>query len=503
MAPDESRLEEAEMEDCTVLDEIQQMVVERAAALGLRFKAVRFEHCATTLDRLKVLRDEVYSLAPNFINMDYPYWEQGWASFPQMYSTTWHRDIQGEFTQVNDFATSDHPIDTLPQNCTSFDRSSLSLYRNYLKSLVYWLKKFRYIKAPHTWYDNSYKRKWDWTKSWNWGEWKQETHATINGSTYVEDVDESTLRSQQDGVIRREGPRELPGQGYFQVSWQESGFMRKSYDYKDAGDNSKPLTEVQWGEHVYEVGQTGDGVPGNLTTANPTSYEVDLLWFIIPQSNQYTEHEGKGLLVSDTQDDLVTDKEHWGNYHRWGPNDMYGAWEWHAVAGTGQLQVLQKDFINGEFKETYDSTNVWSTPGYNRRSTKTIVKTNWTDNGDRSAVVQNTTEQDTDTNQPYDNNRWRQYSEFQTFGLVQYNSEAWPCVNAGSIAPHKSLTYHVCDQNSLPSPSYQFNWDYVPNDTYDWGIDDTSHVTINANTFWWPILDMKDYIIPEPEEPGE
>ena len=308
MAPDESRLEEAEMEDCTVLDEIQRMVVERAGALGLRLPAVRFEHCATMLDRLKVLRDEVYTLAPNFINMDYPYWEQGWASFPRMYSTTWHRDIQEEFTQVNDFATSDHPIDTLPQNCTSFDRPSLRLYRNYLKSLVYWLKKFRYIKAPHTWYDRSYKRKWVWTQSWDWVSWKQKPHATINGSTSVEDVDESTLRSQQDGVVRKEGPGELPRKGYLQVTWQESGWMRKSHDHKDAGDNSKPLTETVEGEHVYEVGQYGDGVPGNLTTANPTSYEADLLWFIVPESNRYFGHEGNGLLVSDKQDDLVLQK---------------------------------------------------------------------------------------------------------------------------------------------------------------------------------------------------
>lgn len=500
MAPDTQQLNNATLEDCTVLDGIQEMVRTRASALGLRLSPVPFYHCATTLDRLKVLRDEVYTLAPNFINMDYPYWEQGWASFPKMYSVTWQKNLQREFIKVNDLAMGGHPIDTLPQNCSTFDQDSVQLYRTYLKNLVYWLEKFRYIKATKTWYDRSYKRRWDWTQGWDWSTWQQTTHATVNG-TYVEGVTDAELRSVQEGLVRREGPRPLPNVGYLQVTWQEYGFMRKSHDHKDAGDNSKPLTETLEGEHVYEVGQGGDGVPGNLTTRNPTAYEADLLWFIVPESNRYSGHEGKGLLVSDTQDALVTNKEHFGSYHRWGPNDMYGAWYWHAVAGTGQYQVLQKDFVNGAFKETYDRTNVWSTPGYNRRSTRTTVKTNWTPTGDRSAVVENTTEQDTETNQPYFNKRDRQYFEPQTFGLVLFDPEERPCFNAGTIAPHGSLTYHVCDQDSLPAPSYQFKWDYVPNNTYDWGINDESHITINANTLWYPVLDLKSYTIPDPEDP--
>jgi hypothetical protein len=499
VAPDTQQLNNTTLEDCTVLDGIQEMVRARAAALGLRLSPVPFYHCATTLDRLKVLRDEVYTLAPNFINMDYPYWEQGWASFPKMYSVTWQKDLYGEFIKVNDLAMGGHPIDTLPQNCSTFDQDSVQLYRTYLKNLVYWLEKFRYIKATKTWYDRSYKREWDWTQSWDGVSWRQAPYATVNG-THVEGVTDAELRSVQEGLVMKEGPVPLPIEGYFQVTWQEYGHMRKFYDFKDSYSDPKPLTEALEGEHVYKVGKAGDGVPGNLTTANPTAYEADLLWFIVPESNKYSEHKGKGLLVSDTQDWLVTDKEHLV-FHRWGPHNEYSAWEWHAVAGTGQHQWLQKDFVNGEFRETYNRTNVWSTPGYNRRSTRTTVKTNWTPTGDRSAVVENTTEQDTDTNQPYENNRLRQYFEPQTFGLVHFDPEERPCFNAGTIAPHGSLTYHVCDQDSLPAPSYQFKWDYVPNDTYDLGIDDWSDIDIDASTLWYPVLDLKSYTIPEPEEP--
>ena len=503
MAQDERLISDAGLEDSSWLDDIQGMVYARASAVGISFPPIDFEHSATLLDKLEALRTRVYTLAPYFVNMDYPYWRQGWAEFPKMFSTSWHRGRTGEFDRVDDLAVDEeHAIDQLPQNCSSFDDDSLARYRRYIGNLVYWLKKFRYIKALKTWYDRSYRRNWDWVLSWDDNQWQQTSYATVNG-VHMEGMTDAELRSVQDGRVWREGPRQIRAAGYIQVPWVERGFMRKTYNYKSSRVDPQPVTQQMEGEHVYNVGDGGDGIPANLTTRNPTGYLADLLWFIVPSSNHSPEHAGKGLLTDDMEDELVTNVEQW-SYHRWGPNDEYGAWEYHAVNGSGQYSRIQRDFVNGDFKETYNDTNVWSTPGYNRRSTRTITRTNWTPTGDRSAEVEHYSEQDTSTNQPYDNRRTREYFQPQTFGLVHFDADTRPCFNAGTILPHDSLTYHVCDQDTLPGPSYQFNWDYVPNETYCFGVDDESSIWVDASTLWYPILDLGEYAVPEePEESVE
>ena len=503
MAQDDGLIQDTKLEDCDILEQIQEMIQVRASVVGLKFAPLDFDHCATLLDKLQLLRDRVYALAPYFINMDYPYWQDGWATFPKMYTTSWHQDWDKSFTSVDELAMDEeHNINKLPQTDTSFTDETMDLYHKYLENLVYWLKKFRYVKALKTWYDKSVQRNWSWQLRWDYTNWKQTNSSTVNGQSSSGEVTEGELRQGGEGTVYQNGPRQIRSEGYLQVRWEEGGFMRKYYDY----DWNHPLTEMVEGEHTYHAGRGGNGIPCNLTTANPASYQAELLWFVVPGSNRYAGHSenaGKGWLVKDTQDYLVTDVEHWGSYHTWGPNSEYGAWEWHAVDGSGESTLSYTDFFNGEYKETANYHNVWSTPGYNRRSTKTTVRTNWTPDGTRSAVVENTTEQDTDTNQPYDNSRWKEYFEMQNFGLVTWQEGERPCFSAGNIAPHESTTYHVCDESSVPTPTYQFNWDYPPNSTFNWGVNEESHITLYAYTNWYPILDYGDYIIPEPEEPGE
>ena len=87
-------------------------------------------------------------------------------------------------------------------------------------------------------------------------------------------------------------------------------------------------------------------------------------------------------------------------------------------------------------------------------------------------------------------------------GIVQLTEDR-PMFNAGTVGPHGTLTYTVCEQNALPGPDYGFSYEYSPDGAFMVGIDSWAHVDIYSSTMWWPILDYGDYLTELPEEEEE
>jgi hypothetical protein len=223
-------------------------------------------------------------------------------------------------------------------------------------------------------------------------------------------------------------------------------------------------------------------VPQNLITANPTCYRARLLWFIVPDN-------WRGYFQREFSPIEVTAKEAWAT-RRWGPNNENTETEYTATDGYSEIR--DEECHRGEWKETWLSHRSKTTT-HNRR-------TNWTDDGTRSAVVVDET---TEHSEDYPGTNWNDedLTEYEGFGRVSGLTSAPPCFEAGTIEPHEKLSVHVCDQNALPAPSYARPTPvHIGAGTYCFGIGSIAMAEVYAGTKWVPILDFGDFEIPEPEE---
>ena len=498
------RIDQAGLEDGSILMEIQQMALQRAGVVGVKLTELQTDHHTPIIEVLKTLRNQVYALAPNFVNLEYPYWKNSWVDFPKMFSTVFWTSPRPwrEPSKVDDISMDEeHSLNTILQVDSSFGEVDIDTYRDFLKRVVWWLQRFRYVKATYSWYDMTFKRHWDWVKSWDRWDWDYEYSGYENG-VYFSDTStlDTQLRSRQDGLIDNSSPRQIGTNGH-KVSLSEDGFMQKFFTYDGRYYFAKPMTEAEAGEHVYNL----EHIPHNLITKNPAGYYADVLWFVIPNvidDGSFDERGASGRLVEIEKNWAVTDIE-FKRHLVWG-EQQYSADEYGAVEGSGEAVLTMNSFFSDEPKETAKIEQKWETAGRSRLSTKHYTRTNWTDDGSRSVVVEDTTTQDTNTQQPYFSTLWCYYFARMSFGgRVTQLQEEPPMFNAGTVEPHGSLTYTVCEQNDLPAPNYSFTYKYSPNGTYCYDVDTWSHMYYHGDTTWWPILDYGEYLTELPEEEEE
>lgn len=442
------------MEDAGPLDAIIEMASKRVSAVrftGRYIYPITFRGQTPLLKKLERLREIVETLAPNFVDMDYPYWDLNWVMFPTTYTVDQiHRDRE-------------HGLNVLPASLSSFDDQSITVYRTFLKNVVYWLGKFRYQVGLLTYYDKTFKR------SWSWNDWSPWGRATENGESVDKDL--AALKSSQVGIVKYSEPRYLNTIHGFSVSINEFVSQSKNI-FLDR--NTGPYENIE-NEHSYSI----ENVPQNLITNNPTAYRAKVLWFIVPNG-------WRNRMRRNFDPYVVTNVSAWVDHH-WGPNNQNTATEY--TPSDGYSENREEEAHRGQFLEC----------SFNRRSknARQIRETNWSDDGTRSAVIRDETTPQSDSI-PSTNWNETDFDEFEGFGRVALTS-APPCFEAGTVEPHGKLTFHVCDQNALPAPSYT-----PPNPvhlgTYCFGVGSIAWAEVDADTRWIPILDFGDYEIPQPEE---
>lgn len=483
------RLDNAGLEDAGLLEEIQQMAMVRASVVKVNLSGLAFSLHTPVIDKLKALRQMVYTLAPNFINMDYPYWDLTWVKFPQMFCVATHHG-QGSWDPdtVDEIGNDEeHNLNVLPQFGSSFDDESIAIYRKFLKNLVYWLQKFRYIVSKQTAYDMRYKRTWQTRTDWDDWDWQYELLSLrINGQSYTDPIPISTLKSSNEGVQQDYYPPSSFIKESISVEGREFRNSDKTFTYRSRWSDI-PLTEID--PYTDNYGYEISGVPGNLTTNNPTGLPVTLSWFIVPSAGG---RNAKGNPVKKELNEYIVTQTKKSHQETWGSQSQYTEWSYSATAATDMHSDYESH--RDSFKET--SYEMEGETRYQKRVT------NWSEDGERSAVV----ESEDHPIEPWtphssQSDRTEKRFVYPNFGLTTLQEGVRPCFEAGVIQPHASLTYHVCDQSSLINPGLsEIVSQYVGQDQFKWGITLWSSIDLSFTTRWVPVLDFGDFTIPDPEE---
>lgn len=427
------------------------------------------EYGSTRMQLIKAIKDAINALAPSFIDMEYPYWDFNWTKFPQMHSS---KKISKD---------EDHNLNLLPANGMSFDDKSIDLYRKFLKNCAYWLLKFHAIKSDKSWYDETYRRSWQW-RSFEAPLFPLEYNAYENG-TYIEGASASTLTQLQNGgqgILDRTGGSFL--KNGFLVHFEAHRNESRHFSH----ERNAPLKEY----HDSDLGLDATGIPHILNTINPTGYEATMYWYVIPQTNWAQHNIGNQLDF----EYAVTGTDS-GTSKTWGDQNQYSGTEY-SVESTSCLEEFYT-YRRGEPKREH---HVLTEASWNSTGTKRTIDTNWSDDGSRSFNIVDTTEHD--SYRPGTLN-WRNYTEYHcpTFNdLVQPMSSLPPRFSPGMISPHETISFTVCEMNALPTPSYPIPPIQYPAGIYEWGIEKTSNYYYYGNTGWYPVLDFGDFVIPEPEE---
>lgn len=426
----------------------------------------------TLIEILSDIRWIICNIANRFINMDYPYWDKCWSTFPQMYSQT-----------ILD-QDEEHNLQVWPVRDSSFDNASIAQYRKFLKSAYYWLKKFRYVRSNLSAYDEMYKR---------WWVWRQWPHWDNNGGSYTYDASENghgvenptagtlaLLQQSGQGVLQRTG-----GGFLTTVSLQpEMHNSNRADKIIDHGNNS-PLYQLEYKTQDQQAPGNMESLPHNLMTANPTCFATEVLWFVVPKVVPYKKH----IETTTTPDsgDPIT----WGWWSQFTELN-YDADESSTTTENYESRRGQDKLVEYETKQLSVSGD----------GTKHTVLTRWSDDGTRSYEYSNTTT--ADSQYPYQSNDL-DYEEYvyPTFGgLVRPLSSTPPTFSAGWARPHQTITFHVFDQNSLPT-DYPIPTVIFPGGNTMFGIQSSGKVSYSGRTMWIPVLDFKDFSTEVPEEPGE
>lgn len=479
MAEIDEQLEDCGMENADVLMEIQDMALKRASAVDVNLTPWTFDRQLTVLQKLINLKNMVYSLAPKFVNMDYPYWELNWSEFPKTYSTSYSRNNRDDLADDEE-----HAINVLPQVGCSFDDESMELYRKFLKNLVYWLRKFRYVKSDKSYTDKTFQRKWEGVKRWDsWtGEYKYDDFME-NGNYYTGSASEfARLMSSQEGYLYRD--RVIDANPSLSVYMGYNSLNENRYhDHTRNG----PLIEVVQEDRHYQI----TNVPHNLITSNPTCYQADVYWYLVPKTNAHDNS-----LVHMIDHVQVTDVEVWTTY-TWGDQNQFTETNYNPT----RSERIQTDYVGRNMtvdKEyEYQKQIMSSSPS----DTHQIKLTRWSKDGERSYVYEDTTTHGSST--PWSRNNMddekRMLNGLGKITVPGAGSHEPPRFLAGSVSPHETLTYNLCEMDALPAPP---EWpSYIdPGGTFVWGVDKWCSCDRNASCEMYPILDFGDFTIPDPEE---
>lgn len=466
-------------EECNALEAITDMILDRASALGNNsgtFNRLYFELIPTQIDKLQYIRRAVYDLAPSFVNMDYPYWDYCWSKFPQFYS----QDVISR--------DEEHNLNILPTNFCSFDNDSVAVYKKFLRNVVYWLKKYRYARAKTSWRTKQFNLRCAYDKQffyfrngvpvYTWGSYyyDQDGH-----SVYVEDdsFTPADVWQYATGYVYRDTPS-ISNDGSFSVTVWDYHNLNKAYTSPGRWDDLPLQNMDPWRQNC---GREMNYVPEDLITKNPSGFQAEVLWFVVPNTSNYTKEKNEYVVTQVEQ----------SQYHTWGSQSQFGAWSYNATEGTIEKDEYQ--IRRGEYKETE----------YELRDTDSTRKrvTNWSDDGTRSVVISDTTEPSSHYYPSSQESRDIDQFDFPFRTLVPFGANSRPCFSAGVALPHGEVTYHVCDQSSLLLPSWNMPTPQYLDTNYCWGIDEWASNDYHGNTKWVPIFDFGDFVIPEPEEPGE
>lgn len=424
----------------------------------------------TLIEILSDIRWIICNIANRFINMDYPYWDKCWSTFPQMYSQT-----------ILD-QDEEHNLQVWPVRDSSFDNASIAQYRKFLKSAYYWLKKFRYVKSSQSAYDEIYWRSWSW---YQWPDWDNNggsyTYDALENGHGVENPTAGTLALLQQsgqGVLQRTGGDLGP------LTLQCEMNNSNRIEQKISHASNSPLYQLDYKAQDQQYPRRASGIPHNLITANPTCFAAEVLWFVVPNVVPYKKH-----IESVVTPDSGT-PETWGWQSQFTGRD-YDAEESSTTTEEYESRRGQDKLVKYENRQLNKS----------HTGTKHTILTRWSDDGTRSYEYSNTTT--TDSQSPFESHDL-DYEEYvyPTFGgLVQPLSSAPPTFSVGWAAPHQTITFHAFDQNALPTdypiPTVRFSGNPM------YGITSNGVVSYRGATKWYPVLDFKDFSTEVPEEPGE
>lgn len=485
------RIDEAMLEDGAILNQIQQMALQRASVCGVRLQTVQTDHHTPIVEILKALKKMVYDLAPKFINMEYPYWDLCWAEFPKNYSVVFNPGSPPRRPATVDDISMDeeHNLNIIPQVDTSFGPDNIDLYRNFLKNVVYWLEKFRYVSSKQSSYDETYERQWEWTKDWN--RIRQEySYSAQEQGHYIENADASTLetlKSSGQGVIH-----DINDYGayvdYLLVDMNSMRYAGKGHDH---GWNT-PLVDYEWDDVGIQVPKNIENIPHNVITSNPAGYYAEGLWFVVPFTNSSDRVPTKKIEIT-----TVTELDS-GTVRRWGSQNQFSATIYESIASSKVKEefVFRRNAPKAIWHETWDRNT-------SRTGTHTLTKTRWSRDGSESYVYENTTEQDSYWPSSDNDYSCTDYV-YPTFGgLVPPLTEGvLPCFSMGTIAPHETRSFTVCEMNSLPTDYPIPPIKYPDNETFVWDVGSECTIRYYGPTKWCPVLDFGEYLteLPDPEE---
>lgn len=166
-APDEC--DPTKQEDWALLSAIQREIDKRYSVIDKRDLSAFMDKASlkgqTTRDALEYFQNEMYELAPHFLNLDYPFTKNLFNLFPMYYDKrTLNGDIENNIEHLfTDGAVPNHKIWDVVENRRE---DIVQRYKRFLKNVCYWLGKFRYVNAcPYTFALSTFNRTWEYTRT--------------------------------------------------------------------------------------------------------------------------------------------------------------------------------------------------------------------------------------------------------------------------------------------------------------------------------------------------
>ena len=116
----------------------------------------------TIHEAIKYFQQEMFELAPYFLNLDYPYQSHKFNTFPQYYS---RKELSLSSANSIERLFNEGTVPNEKIDCFVDDFNAISVYNTFLTNVCYWLGKFRYRNAcPYTFTLSTYTRDWEYTE---------------------------------------------------------------------------------------------------------------------------------------------------------------------------------------------------------------------------------------------------------------------------------------------------------------------------------------------------
>lgn len=460
----EERIKQAKLEDEDILNEIQVMVFQRASAARVNLTPLVLDLHTPVMSKIQSMRQFIHSLAPKFINMDYPYADTEWTEFPVQYSVDQIR------------RDDDHNLNVLPQALSCFDDDSVDLYRKFLGNVVYWLKKFRYISYQYSdiaYCNRSLKREWNWRQDWSPIDGTITYDAYENGE-HVPDKTLAELVNGTSGTVYMDSAQQFTG-GRSYTSATTSDHYQKTWDRLMR--RNMPLYEGL----IRTPQGSISNIPENAIIQNPTCYKAKARLYYLPGTHGSRTNHMEWL----DEKMVVTDLDN-GTVEVWGDNNQFSATRYSSTAGYEDNRRYVEH--NSDWKE------IWSV--HSEGTTKRTIETNWSSDGERSVVISDETE-----TIPFycPSSNYHSETESHHPGFLGTTMQH-PWYDAGPVSPYDKITIPVAATDNMPSLPMPTPT-YVGEDKYVYGVSSDAMKWYYMQGVWCPVLDFEDYEIPE--EPGE